>query len=76
MAFAGGGRQDEPVSPLHAVRTTGIVCRIGCASRAQEYLHSGPSVLEAAERLHVSDRHLRRLVRQETGLKPRTLVRR
>lgn len=109
------------MGPLYAVKTTGIVCRVGCASRAprvenivwfdhldeavasgyrpcrrcrpdaehpqrefradivhraQAYLRLGLSVLETAERLHVSDRHLRRLVRQETGLTPRTLVRR
>ena len=124
--MSGGGlaprltrRQDEPVSDLYAVRTTGIVCRVGCASRAprpenieffddlgdalaagyrpcrrcrpdgehpQEsfraqlvhralgYLRLGLSVSDTAARLHVSERHLRRLVRQQTGLSPRELA--
>ena len=104
------------MSEFYAVRTTGIVCRVGCASRtprpeniawfddldaaraegfrpckrcrpggehpqeafrsgvtqqALGYLRLGLTVEEAAARLHVSDRHLRRLVRQETGKSPR-----
>lgn len=104
------------MSEWYAVRTTGIVCRVGCASRSprpeniewvddlgvalaagyrpckrcrpdgehpQEsfraatvtralgYLRLGVSVSETAMRLHVSERHLRRLVRQETGRSPR-----
>ena len=111
--------QDEPVSTLYAVRTTGIVCRVGCASRAprpenvewvadlesalaagyrpckrcrpesehpQEafrsrtvasaiaHLRLGLSLADTASRLHVSERHLRRLVRQETGMSPREMV--
>jgi len=107
------------VIDLYAVRTTGIVCRVGCASKAprpenveffadladalaagyrpcrrcrpdgehpQEafrarlvhralgYLRLGVSVSETASRLHVSERHLRRLVRQETGHAPRELA--
>ncbi len=101
---------------LYAVRTTRIVCRVGCASRrprpenivwvdtldealAQGYrpcrrcrpdaehpqqdfrrrtveaalgmIRLGRTVEEAAAALHISDRHLRRLVRQETGRSPR-----
>lgn len=112
-------RQDGGVAPLYAVRTTGIVCRVGCASRAprpenivwfddlhtalssgfrpckrcrpesehpqtafradvvaraQGFLRLGLSVRETAAYLHVSDRHLRRLVKQETGVSPRELV--
>jgi methylphosphotriester-DNA--protein-cysteine methyltransferase len=108
--------QDGPVSEWYAVRTTGIVCRVGCASRpprpeniewvddldaalasgyrpcrrcrpegehpqeafraqtvrrALGYLRLGLSVADTASRLHVSERHLRRLVRQETGRSPR-----
>lgn len=104
---------------FYGVRTTGIVCRVGCASRAplprnlvlfedlQQALDSGfrpcrrcrpegehpqlafraelvrqaagllrlgVTVREVAERLHVSDRHLRRLVRQESGCSPRALA--
>lgn len=107
---------------LYAVRTTGIVCRVGCASRAPrpenvEYfadlaqaraagyrpckrcrpervaddlpqaiferhlveqaralLHAGHAVAETAARLHVSERHLRRVVRARTGLTPRELA--
>ena len=104
------------MSEWYAVRTTGIVCRVGCASRrplpeniewvddleaafaagyrpckrcrpdgehpqesyradtvrrAVGYLRLGVSVAETATRLHVSERHLRRLVRQETGHSPR-----
>lgn len=104
------------MSEWYAVRTTGIVCRVGCASRrprpeniewvddlpaalaagyrpckrcrpdaehpqhafrsttvhrALGYLRLGVSVTETAMRLHVSERHLRRLVRQETGRSPR-----
>jgi methylphosphotriester-DNA--protein-cysteine methyltransferase len=115
LAASAPRRQDEPVSPLYAVRTTGIVCRVGCASRpprpeniewiddldtaiaagyrpckrcrpdgehpqeafradtvrrALGYLRLGISVAETASRLHVSERHLRRLVRQETGRTP------
>jgi AraC family transcriptional regulator of adaptative response/methylated-DNA-[protein]-cysteine methyltransferase len=111
--------QDDPVSDLYAVRTTGIVCRVGCASKAprpenvaffddlrdalaagyrpckrcrpdaehpQEsfrahlvhravgYLRLGLSVADTAARLHVSERHLRRLVQQQTGLSPRELA--
>ena len=111
--------QDGPMSEWYAVRTTGIVCRVGCASRrprpenvewvddlssalaagyrpckrcrpdgdhpqesfrvatvgrALGYLRLGVSVTETARRLHVSERHLRRLVRQETGLPPREAV--
>jgi AraC family transcriptional regulator of adaptative response/methylated-DNA-[protein]-cysteine methyltransferase len=111
--------QDDPVSDLYAVRTTGVVCRVGCASRAprpenveffddlgdalaagyrpcrrcrpdgehpQEsfraqlvhralgYLRLGASVSDTAARLYVSERHLRRLVRQQTGLTPRELA--
>ena len=111
--------QDGPVSEWYAVRTTGVVCRVGCASRrprpenvewvddlstalaagyrpckrcrpdaahpqdsfraatvdrALGYLRLGLSVMETARRLHVSERHLRRLVRQETGLPPRDAV--
>ncbi len=111
--------QDDPVADLYAVRTTGIVCRVGCASKAprpenveffqdlgdavaagyrpckrcrpdgehpQEafraqlvhralgYLRLGVSVSDTASRLHVSERHLRRLVRQETGHTPRELA--
>lgn len=107
------------MSTLYAVRTTGIVCRVGCASRAPRpenivwfdeltpalaagfrpcrrcrpdaehpqqafradvvrqalgYLRLGLSVEEAADRLHISDRHLRRLVRQELGVSPREAV--
>ncbi len=103
-------------APLYAVRTTGIVCRVGCASRsprpenvvwvrdlddalAQGFrpcrrcrpdgahpqedfrrrtvdaalgmIRLGRTVEEAAAALHISDRHLRRLVRQETGKSPR-----
>ena len=108
------------MSEWYAVRTTGIVCRVGCASRpprpeniewvhdlpaalaagyrpckrcrpdgehpqeafradtvgrALGYLRLGVSVTETARRLHVSERHLRRLVRQETGVSPREAVR-
>lgn len=115
LAAAPSARQDEPVTALYAVRTTGIVCRVGCASRparpeniewvadldaalaagyrpckrcrpeaehpqeafrsatvrsALGYLRLGVPVSETAARLHVSERHLRRLVRQETGLAP------
>lgn len=111
--------QDGPVSDLYAVRTTGIVCRVGCASRtprpenvvwvadladalasgyrpckrcrpddvhpqqafrqsvvdqALAHLRLGRGVADTAARLHVSERHLRRLVRQQTGLSPRELV--
>jgi len=107
------------MSEWYAVRTTGIVCRVGCASRrprpeniewvddlpaalaagyrpckrcrpdaehpqeafrattvrrALGYLRLGVSVSETATRLHVSERHLRRLVRQETGASPRAAV--
>ena len=112
-------RQDDPVSDFYAVRTTGIVCRVGCASRpprpeniewvadletalaagyrpckrcrpqgehpqaafradivnrAVGYLRLGVSVAETASRLHVSERHLRRLVQQETGMTPRKMA--
>jgi methylphosphotriester-DNA--protein-cysteine methyltransferase len=111
--------QDEPVSDFYAVRTTGIVCRVGCASRpprpdnidwvadldtalaagyrpckrcrpeaehpqvafradlvrrAIGYLRLGVSVAETASRLHVSERHFRRLVHQETGMTPREMA--
>lgn len=111
--------QDDLVTDLYAVRTTGIVCRVGCASKAprpenveffhdlgdalaagyrpckrccpdgehpQEafrahavhralgYLRLGVSVADTAARLHVSERHLRRLVRQETGHTPREMA--
>lgn len=107
---------------LYAVRTTGIVCRIGCASRAPrpenvEYfarleqalaagyrpckrcrpergaqampqatfeqhlveqaralLSAGHGVADTAARLHVSERHLRRVVRARTGRTPRELA--
>ena len=107
------------MSDLYAVRTTGIVCRVGCASRtprpenvvwvtdladalasgfrpckrcrpddvhpqeafrqsvvdqALAHLRLGRGVADTAARLHVSERHLRRLVRQQTGLSPRELV--
>ncbi len=107
------------MSALYAVRTTGIVCRVGCASRpprpenveffdelddalaagyrpckrcrpegdhpqeafraemvrrALGYLRLGVSVGDTASRLHVSERHLRRLVRQETGHAPREMA--
>lgn len=107
------------MSEWYAVRTTGIVCRVGCASRrplpeniewvddlslalaagyrpckrcrpdgdhpqesfrattvgrAVGYLRLGVSVTETARRLHVSERHLRRLVRQETGRSPREVA--
>lgn len=103
----------------YAVRTTGIVCRVGCASRtprpeniewfdevesalasgyrpcrrcrpdaehphmafrtelvgrAMGYLRLGLTVRETAAHLHVSDRHLRRLMRQELGMSPRQVV--
>jgi methylphosphotriester-DNA--protein-cysteine methyltransferase len=115
LGKSGRTGQDEPMTALYAVRTTGIVCRVGCASRparpeniewvadldsalaagyrpckrcrpeaehpqeafraatvrsALGYLRLGMPVAETAERLHVSERHLRRLVRQETGLAP------
>ena len=111
--------QDGPMSQWYAVRTTGIVCRVGCASRrprpeniewvddlgsafaagyrpckrcrpdgghpqesfraatvdvALGYLRLGVSVTETARRVHVSERHLRRLVRQVTGRPPREAV--
>ncbi|MFM9133858.1 MAG: Ada metal-binding domain-containing protein [bacterium] len=104
------------MASLYAVRTTGIVCRVGCASRAPRpenivwfddlasaieegfrpcrrcrpddrhpqaayradvvaravgYLRLGLSVRDTAARLHVSERHLRRLVHQELGASPR-----
>lgn len=107
------------MNALYAVRTTGIVCRVGCASRpprpeniewvadldaalaagyrpckrcrpdaehpqvafradivgrAVGYLRLGVSVGETASRLHVSERHLRRLVHQETGMTPREMA--
>lgn len=119
LAARGGTGQDEPVADLYAVRTTGVVCRVGCASKAprpenveffedlgdalaagyrpcrrcrpdgehpQEafraqlvhralgYLRLGVSVSATASRLHVSERHLRRLVRQETGHTPREMA--
>lgn len=118
-----GARQDVGVSQmqtrLYAVKTTGIVCRVGCASRtprpenvvwvadlaaalqlgfrpcrrcrpddvhpqesfrsrvvehAVDMLRLGRSVADTADALHVSERHLRRLVRAETGLSPRELA--
>lgn len=114
-----GAVQDVPVTALYAVRTTGIVCRVGCASRpprpenidwvadldsalASGYrpckrcrpeaehpqeafradtvrraiglLRLGVSVADTAARLHVSERHLRRLMRQETGMAPREMA--
>lgn len=105
---------DSPA--LYAVRTTGVVCRVGCASRtprpenivwvrdlrealalgfrpcrrcrpdaehpqeqfrvrtvqtALAMIRLGRSVEEAAAAVHVSSRHLRRLVRQQTGKSPR-----
>lgn len=111
--------QDDSVSSLYAVRTTGIVCRVGCASRAPRpenivwfddlahaiasgfrpcrrcrpdtvhpqlafraevvrqargYLRLGLTVRATAAILHVSERHLRRLVQQETGTSPRDLA--
>jgi methylphosphotriester-DNA--protein-cysteine methyltransferase len=42
--------------------------------RALGYLRLGISVSDTASRLHVSERHLRRLVRQETGRSPREAV--
>ena len=108
------------MSEWYAVRTTGIVCRVGCASRrprpeniewvhdldaalaagyrpckrcrpdgehpqdafrsvtvsrALGYMRLGVSLADAANRLNVSERHLRRLVRQETGASPREAVR-
>ncbi|MFM9050498.1 MAG: Ada metal-binding domain-containing protein [Actinomycetota bacterium] len=119
LAAAAATGQDEHVTTLYAVRTTGIVCRVGCASRpprpenivwfddldralasgfrpcrrcrpdaehpqvsyradvvrqALGYLRLGLSVEQTAARLHVSDRHLRRLVRQELGTSPRAAV--
>ncbi len=121
VALAGsvGTGQDEHVSSLYAVRTTGIVCRVGCASRAPRpenivwfddldsamasgfrpcrrcrpdtehpqlayraevvaravgYLRLGLSVRDTAARLHVSERHLRRLMRQELGASPRSVA--
>ena len=119
LAARGGTGQDESVADLYAVRTTGVVCRVGCASKAprpenveffvdlgdalaagyrpcrrcrpdgehpQEafraqlvhralgYLRLGVSVSATASRLHVSERHLRRLVRQETGHTPREMA--
>ena len=119
LAARGGTGQDESVADLYAVRTTGVVCRVGCASKAprpenveffedlgdalaagyrpcrrcrpdgehpQEafraqlvhralgYLRLGVSVSDTASRLHVSERHLRRLVRQETGHAPREMA--
>lgn len=107
------------MAELYAVRTTGIVCRVGCASKAprpenveffpslgdalaagyrpcrrcrpdgehpQEafraqlvhralgYLRLGVSVSDTASKVHVSERHLRRLVRQETGRTPREMA--
>ena len=107
------------MTPLYAVRTSGIVCRVGCGSRrpnpenvvwvthldealaagfrpckrcrpddvhpqeafrdsvvsqARDYLRLGVGVADTAARLHVSERHLRRLVRQHTGLSPRELI--
>ena len=107
------------MTDLYAVRTTGIVCGVGCASKAprpenveffhdlrdavaagyrpckrcrpdgehpQEafraqlvhralgYLRLGASVADTAARLHVSERHLRRLGRQETGHTPKELA--
>lgn len=103
------------MTALYAVRTTGIVCRVGCPSRAPRpenvvhfadlgaalaagfrpckrcrpdgedpatafriatvaeavrLLRAGHAVASVADTLHVSERHLRRLVRQETGLVP------
>lgn len=113
------GVQDEPVSEFYAVRTTGIVCRVGCASRAprpenvvwglslsqalsmgyrpckrcrpddvhpQERFRAGVverasamirlgrSVADTASSLHVSERHLRRLFRQEIGKSPKEVA--
>ena len=104
------------MNALYAVLTTGIVCRVGCASRAPRpenvvwfddldralaggfrpcrrcrpdaehpqlafraevvrqalgYLRLGLTVQATAGRLHLSERHLRRLVRQEMGMSPR-----
>lgn len=107
------------MTAFYAVRTTGIVCRMGCPSRAprpenvvhfddldaavaagyrpckrcrpeseppQEafrastvrsaalLLRQGYAVSDVAATLHVSERHLRRLVAQETGMSPRELA--
>lgn len=101
---------------IYAVKTTGVACRVGCASRTprpenvvwfddldaamdagfrpckrcrpdgahpqEEFeanvvpaalasLRLGRTVAQTAEALHVSERHLRRLVRQATGFSPR-----
>jgi methylphosphotriester-DNA--protein-cysteine methyltransferase len=119
LGSGSGAVQDVPVTALYAVRTTGIVCRVGCASRTprpenidwvadlesalaagyrpckrcrpeaehpQEafradtvrraigLLRLGVSVADTATRLHVSERHLRRLMRQETGMAPREMA--
>lgn len=58
---------------LYAVKTTGIVCRVGCASRAPRP-ENVVWVADLADALHLSERHLRRLVRAETGLSPRELA--
>ncbi|MFZ9986944.1 MAG: Ada metal-binding domain-containing protein [Candidatus Nanopelagicales bacterium] len=104
------------MTAFYAVRTTGIVCRRGCPSRAPRpenivnfddlgaavaagyrpckrcrpesespheafrtstvrsavlLLRQGYAVSDVAACLHVSERHLRRLVVQETGQSPR-----
>jgi len=119
VAAAAAMGQDEHVTTLYAVDTSGIVCRVGCASRptrpenivwfddldsalasgfcpcrrccpdaehprmscradgvrqALGCLRLGLSVEQTAARLHVSDRHLRRLFRLEVGTSPRAAV--
>jgi AraC-like DNA-binding protein len=48
--------------------------RADTVQRALGYLRLGVSVSETASLLHVSERHLRRLVRQETGMAPREMA--
>lgn len=48
--------------------------RTELVGRAMGYLRLGLTVRETAAHLHVSDRHLRRLMRQELGMSPRQVV--
>jgi AraC-like DNA-binding protein len=48
--------------------------RQSVVDQALAHLRLGRGVADTAARLHVSERHLRRLVRQQTGLSPRELV--
>ena len=68
--------QESPTALYFGTGSEGTLAgvAVGAGTFSAPWRTIGVSVSETAARLHVSERHLRRLVRQETGMAPREMA--